>query len=351
MRAALCASKSYDQSVCLKTANSSDHYLANLKAAFGRPMSSVAQLSMSTIQDCPFEESLDMAHYDAVLRQAVEDLPDPSPAAREALYERTKTALISLLQSAKQPIPFEFELRALEQAIDRLEARIKETTQNMLATPARTNGMSNNLQTPDDTSQDASPALTEEESTRSGGWLSDLLTRASRDNVSHHGLLALGSARSDDWLDDLLARSLTRDISETDNAPKTDGVFETDDAHKTDDLETDTAPEASSDLFMRSPVLKMLEGAISREIQLAALEDDPVGALPEAAPAPAEGEGWARRRKLLLTPWSLLRRKSTSSTKGATLSLATEEPSQQNADEASIRGPWQSTSAFNENGY
>jgi hypothetical protein len=346
MRAALSASKSYDQSVCLKTANSSDHYLASLKAAFGRPMSSVAQLSMSTIQDFPLEESLDMAHYDAVLRQAVEDLPDPSPVAREALYERTKTALISLLQSAKQPIPFEFELRALEQAIDRLEARIKETTQNMLAT-ARTNGMSSNLQTPDDTSQDASPALTAEEATRSGGWLSDLLTRASRDNVSHHGLLALGSARSDNWLDDLLTRSLTRDMSETDNAPKTDGVFETNDAHKTDDvLETDTAPEASSDLFLRSPVLKMLEGAISKEIQLAALEDDPVGALPDAVPAPAEGEGWARRRKLLLTPWSLLRRKSTSSTKGTTLSIATEEPSQQNAEEA-----WQSTPAFNEDGY
>lgn len=106
-----------------------------------------------------------MADYDSLLARAVENLPNSSLTARAALYKRTKTALISELQSAKQPISIESELRVLDEAIDRLEARIKRKEQDA---PAASTVL---------------PAPTKLEPTSSGGWLTDLLARASRDDT------------------------------------------------------------------------------------------------------------------------------------------------------------------------
>jgi predicted regulator of Ras-like GTPase activity (Roadblock/LC7/MglB family) len=122
---------------------------------------------MSPIQDRLLKKSsAAMADYDALLARAVDNLPNSSPTARAALYKRTRTALISELRSAKQPISIESELRVLDDAIDRLEARIKGKKQEA-PTPST-----------------ILPGPTKSEPARSGGWLNDLLARASRDDAS-----------------------------------------------------------------------------------------------------------------------------------------------------------------------
>jgi predicted regulator of Ras-like GTPase activity (Roadblock/LC7/MglB family) len=107
-----------------------------------------------------------MADYESLLARAVENLPNSSPEARATLYQRAKTALISQLRSAKQPMPeanIESELRVLGEAIDRLEARVEGKAQNALVPSTALRGPTK----PEPTKQ---------------GWLSDLLARASRDD-------------------------------------------------------------------------------------------------------------------------------------------------------------------------
>ena len=122
---------------------------------------------MSPIQYRPSKTTSDaMADYESLLARAVENLPNSSPEARATLYQRAKTALISQLRSAKQSMPeakIESELRVLGEAIDRLEARVEGKAQDAPA--------------PSTALRPIKP-----EPTRQGGWLSDLLARASRDD-------------------------------------------------------------------------------------------------------------------------------------------------------------------------
>lgn len=108
-----------------------------------------------------------MSDYKSLLARAVENLPNSSPETRATLYQRAKTALIAQLRSTKQPMPeanIESELRVLGEAIDRLEARVEGKAQDGRALSTALRG------------------LTKPEPTRQGGWLSDLLARASRDD-------------------------------------------------------------------------------------------------------------------------------------------------------------------------
>jgi len=117
---------------------------------------------MASIEDRSFgkKSSDTTAGYDAMLARSVENLPDSSPTARAAFYERIRAALTAQMKSSKRPISIESELRMLDEAIDRLESRIKQEA------------------------PDAQPtSSTASRPTKSDGWLDDLLVRASRNDV------------------------------------------------------------------------------------------------------------------------------------------------------------------------
>jgi hypothetical protein len=69
-----------------------------------------------------------MIYYHPLLLQAIAALPDNDGAARRALYERAKAALLTELRAVKPPLS-EFEITrerlALEEAIRRIEAEYR----------------------------------------------------------------------------------------------------------------------------------------------------------------------------------------------------------------------------------
>lgn len=68
-----------------------------------------------------------MADYFPLLERAVSSLPDPTPDARRAIYDRARKALIAQLQNVRPPVAatyIERECHALDLAVARLEAAI-----------------------------------------------------------------------------------------------------------------------------------------------------------------------------------------------------------------------------------
>lgn len=68
-----------------------------------------------------------MADYYPLLERAVSSLPDPTPDARRAIYDRARNALIAQLQNVRPAVPSTYidrECHALDLAVARLEATI-----------------------------------------------------------------------------------------------------------------------------------------------------------------------------------------------------------------------------------
>ncbi len=68
-----------------------------------------------------------MADYYPLLERAVSSLPDPTPDARRAIYDRARNALIAQLQNVRPAVPSTYidrECHALDLAVARLEAAI-----------------------------------------------------------------------------------------------------------------------------------------------------------------------------------------------------------------------------------
>jgi len=115
-----------------------------------------------------------MVGYDAMLDRAVKSLADASLIARTALYERLRTTLVSEIEAAGLSESIDSELRAFDQAVDRLEARTKEPAKPSSELPGPTNAG---------------------DATMSDGWVRDLLTRASKDDESAAEATSKVSAR------------------------------------------------------------------------------------------------------------------------------------------------------------
>jgi len=99
-----------------------------------------------------------MVYYDTLLTRAVKNLPESSPAARAALYESTRTALISQMKASKRHLSVEAEADVLDEAIRRFEARYQEDVA---------------ADVPDTTAVAQGPA---ESNSTGDGWPSDLST-------------------------------------------------------------------------------------------------------------------------------------------------------------------------------
>ena len=72
-----------------------------------------------------------MADYYSLISRAVSALPSSSAEAREAVYVRARTALVSQLKNIQPPIgeaDIRAESRALEEAITRIELEIASKT-------------------------------------------------------------------------------------------------------------------------------------------------------------------------------------------------------------------------------
>jgi len=107
-----------------------------------------------------------MADYYALLARAIEKQPGASPEARNYVYETARTALLAQLRATQPPPPeanIMAEQRALDEAIRQVEAGIEGDAPDSPAPPA------------------VSPEAPKHETKRPGGWISDLLLRASRD--------------------------------------------------------------------------------------------------------------------------------------------------------------------------
>ena len=66
-----------------------------------------------------------MAEYYPLLAKAVASLPDPTPEARQAIYDRARRALLGQLRNLQPPVPeadVERESASLDQAVAKLEA-------------------------------------------------------------------------------------------------------------------------------------------------------------------------------------------------------------------------------------
>jgi predicted regulator of Ras-like GTPase activity (Roadblock/LC7/MglB family) len=110
--------------------------------------------------------SIIMADYYALLARAIEKQPGASPEARNYVYETARTALLAQLRATQPPPPeanIMAEQRALDEAIRQVEAGIEGDAHDSPAPPA------------------VSPEAPKHETKRPGGWISDLLLRASRD--------------------------------------------------------------------------------------------------------------------------------------------------------------------------
>jgi len=120
---------------------------------------------MPPVEDHPHKRALTiMAEYDALLTRAVEKLPDPSEPARTALYSRTRASLVDQLRLTRPPGEMEDEIRLLDEAINRFEARFRTMAHEKPTLP----------------SLERSPATSD--LMRSDSWLGDLLSRASMDD-------------------------------------------------------------------------------------------------------------------------------------------------------------------------
>gem|GEM_PF-894537 len=220
---------------------------------------------MAPIHDRPPSKKppVALANYDTLLARAVENLPNSSPTARAAFYERTRMALVAQLKAENRPVSIEAEVRVLEQAIARLEARIMENAPDDTATP---------------------------ESSRSGGWFHSLLPRTPRDDDSRD--VSSGPAKSDGWLSDLLTRA------SSDDASKVKSISER-------SRETRQGPPRVAvvrphpNLSSRSPPSSKSEGVIPKEIRQEARHPPPVETPPidtrsdvyETAPAITSSTG------------------------------------------------------------
>ncbi len=79
-----------------------------------------------------------MAEYYPLLERAVSGLQDASPEARHAIYDRARNALLGQLRAMDPPIPDEDinrESSALDDAIQRLEARLRAPASPPVAAP------------------------------------------------------------------------------------------------------------------------------------------------------------------------------------------------------------------------
>ncbi|MDX7953213.1 hypothetical protein P7D22_18780, partial [Lichenihabitans sp. Uapishka_5] len=68
-----------------------------------------------------------MAEYYPLISRAVAGLRDGAPAPRQAIYDRARQALVGQLRGMQPPIPedaIDKEIRALDEAIDRIEAEL-----------------------------------------------------------------------------------------------------------------------------------------------------------------------------------------------------------------------------------
>ncbi|KQT46613.1 histidine kinase [Methylobacterium sp. Leaf456] len=80
-----------------------------------------------------------MADYYPLLARALDALPDRTPALRKAVYDRARSALIGQLRNLDPPVPeadIELERKALDAAIERLEAGYGPTPASPPETPA-----------------------------------------------------------------------------------------------------------------------------------------------------------------------------------------------------------------------
>lgn len=80
-----------------------------------------------------------MADYYPLLARALDALPDRTPALRKAVYDRARSALIGQLRNLDPPVPeadIELERKALDAAIERLEAGYGNAPAAPLETPA-----------------------------------------------------------------------------------------------------------------------------------------------------------------------------------------------------------------------
>lgn len=68
-----------------------------------------------------------MAEYYPLLAKAIASLPNSTPEARRAVYERARKALLAQLQNLQPPVPeadVARETQALDMAVARLEAEL-----------------------------------------------------------------------------------------------------------------------------------------------------------------------------------------------------------------------------------
>ncbi|MCL2713035.1 MAG: hypothetical protein FWD68_00150 [Alphaproteobacteria bacterium] len=106
--------------------------------------------------------------YDAVLAQAVESQGNSTPTSRRAFYEQTRKNLVFEMRSAGRASSIDSELRVFDEAVKRLETRIRQSVPKP---------------SPATASLRASTELPPRSSgPKSNGWLDDLLARASVDD-------------------------------------------------------------------------------------------------------------------------------------------------------------------------
>ena len=298
-------------------------------------------MAMQPLEDRPIRRSSSvLARYEAVLERAVDNLSASSPTARAAFYERTRMKLASEMRSAGRSTSMESELRVFDEAVERLEDRLKE-------------------QEPDPTPAALSEVI-KFQPAKSNDWLDSLLDRASSDDVSKSNSPSSGSpnpaspnppasSTSDKWLSDLLARAslddepqpvsktpasqslhASRPTEKSDSSKKRRGDLQLASAQTPSEIVSkrlalaeessrrwNTAPSGGLRHSEEPDISRMLEDAMAKELE-DLISESQQNALqvvePQVAVAtrvamarpltpptpPASVEAWDRRRKLLL---------------------------------------------------
>jgi len=240
------------------------------------------------LPDRSIEGSLPVvAHYDAMLAEAVEKLSDPSPTRRAALYGSIRTRLSSNLRSVRSSTSIESELCTFDEAVNRLEAYINEKAEQEASAewlsepvefkPARSNGRRRNslaLVPLDDTSENGLPNP-EEDPTALDSWRSDLLARALQADVPE--IQAPPKGRPKRPLRSPTSRQPASAGRLSEGVPRTSP---TERGRRRRNWETPDSALRSQDASNR---------------QLALLLPPPMATFPEADPEPTQG--WARQRR------------------------------------------------------